>query len=126
MLDNKEPRATVGVKDLEAARLFYEGKLGLVPVAGRQQPTTITYQCGSSFLLVYQSANAGTNRATAVTWMAGAEADTTVKALRDKGVVFESYDVPGAGRDGDVYMTGSVRIAWFRDPDGNIHAIVNG
>jgi hypothetical protein len=36
-----------------------------------------------------QSANAGTNRATAVTWMAGGEVDATVKALRDKGVVFE-------------------------------------
>jgi catechol 2,3-dioxygenase-like lactoylglutathione lyase family enzyme len=50
MLNNKEPRATVGVKDLEAARLFYEGKLGLVPTAGRQEPTTITYKCGSFFL----------------------------------------------------------------------------
>lgn len=71
MLNNKEPRATIAVKDLEAARRFYEDKLGLVPTAGRQEPTTITYQCGRFFLFVYQSANAGTNRATAVTWMAG-------------------------------------------------------
>jgi len=77
-------------------------------------------------LFVYQSANAGTNRATAVTWTAGAEVDATVKALRDKGVAFQSYDIPGAGKEGDVYMMGGARIAWFRDPDGNIHAVVNG
>jgi hypothetical protein len=74
---------------------------------------------------VYQSANAGTSRATAVTWMAGTEVDATVKALRDKGVAFESYDIPGAGKEGDVYTMGGVRMAWFGDPDGNIHAIVN-
>ena len=125
MLNNKEPRATVGVKDLAAARLFYEGKLGLVPTAGRHEQTTITYQSGSFFLLVYQSANAGANRATAVTWMAGTEVAATVKALGDNGVAFESYDIPGAAKEGDVYVIGGVRIAWFRDPDGNTHAIVN-
>jgi hypothetical protein len=90
-----------------------------VPNAGRHEPT-------SFFLFVYQSANAGANRATAVTWMAGAEVAATVKALRDKGVAFESYDIPGAAKEGDVYVIGSVRIARFRHPDGNIHAIVNG
>ena len=48
MLNNKEPRATIAVKDLEAARRFYEDKLGLVPTAGRQEPTTITYHAGAS------------------------------------------------------------------------------
>lgn len=49
-----------------------------------------------------------------------------MKALRGRGVAFQSYDIPDAGKEGDVYMMGGVRIAWFRDPDGNIHAVVNG
>lgn len=49
MLNNKEPRATVGVKDLEAARLFYEGNSGSCrPLADRSQPPSPTNAAASS------------------------------------------------------------------------------
>ena len=47
-----------------------------------------------------------------------------VQALRGKGVVFEHYDLPGATRKGDVHHTGRTKAAWFKDPDGNILALV--
>jgi catechol 2,3-dioxygenase-like lactoylglutathione lyase family enzyme len=125
MLKDKQPVASIAVKNLGAARRFYEEKLGLIPPSQPQEPTTITYRCGNSHIFVYESENAGTNRATAVTWSAGADADRIVASLRDRGVAFESYDMPGS-KEGDVYVMGGVRIAWFKDPDGNIHAIVNG
>ena len=43
-----------------------------------------------------------------------------VANLRSKGVVFEHYDMLGMTRDGDVYVAGDMKVAWFKDPDGNI------
>jgi hypothetical protein len=45
--------------------------------------------------------------------------------LKGKGVTFESYDLPGATKDGDVHVMGELKAAWFKDPDGNILNIVN-
>ena len=39
---------------------------------------------------------------------------------------FERYDdLPGLSREGDVYRAGSFRVAWFKDPAGNILSIQN-
>jgi len=40
-------------------------------------------------------------------------------------VTFERYDLPGTTREGDVHVTGELKVAWFKDPDGNIHSLVN-
>ena len=39
---------------------------------------------------------------------------------------FEHYDMPGLKLDGDVHLAGKMKIAWFKDPDGNILNVVNG
>ena len=123
MLGDTEAVATVGVKDLDAARRFYEGTLGLKRT-GDDDPEFSTYRSGSSSLLVYRSRYAGTNQATCVTWMVADEVEDIVRALTAKGVAFEQYDLPETTRTGDVHVTGKQKAAWFKDPDGNIHAIV--
>jgi catechol 2,3-dioxygenase-like lactoylglutathione lyase family enzyme len=123
MLGDNEAVATVAVKDLNAARRFYEGKLGLKR-SGDDNPEFSAYQSGSSSLLVYRSQYAGTNQATSVTWMVGDKVEDIVRTLKAKGVAFEKYDLPETTRAGDVHVTGSQKAAWFKDPDGNIHAIV--
>lgn len=124
MLGTKEAMATVAVKDLGAARKFYEGTLGLDPVH-EEGSEAITYKAGGSSLLVYRSQYAGTNEATAVTWMIDGDLDSLVAALKAKGVTFERYDMPGTTRKGDVHEAGETKVAWFKDPDGNIHALVS-
>jgi catechol 2,3-dioxygenase-like lactoylglutathione lyase family enzyme len=125
MLSDNDAMATIAVKDVKAARTFYEGTLGLKPVPS-PEPSVLMYQCGKSRVLVYQSRYAGTNQATAVTWVMGSgdEVDEVVKSLKAKGVVFEHYDFPGLTRKGDVHVAGKMKNAWFKDPDGNIHSIV--
>lgn len=125
MLKAKEPRATVAVSDLAKARAFYEGELGLVPKALTDMPMAI-YPCGLGALFVYESDTSGSNRATAVTWIVGDEVAELAAGLAARGVAFESYDMPGSTKDGDVYTMEGISVAWFKDPDGNIHAIVNG
>lgn len=125
MLNNKEPVATVAVSDLEAARRFYEDKIGLTPPAD-PDPQMVTYRCGNASLFVYESGHAGTSKATSVTWIVGDDLADVVRKLGSKGVAFESYDITDAVKEGDIYVFGPIRTAWFKDPDGNIHALVNG
>ena len=122
MLGAKDATATVAVKDLGVAKKFYEGSVGLKPLP-TQEPEVVNYKTGNSTLLVYRSQFAGTNKATAVTWSVD-NTEEEVRALKAKGVVFEHYDMPGATLKGDVHVMGPMKAAWFKDPDGNILAIV--
>ena len=124
MLGKTEAMATVAVKDLDVAKRFYEGTLGLQQV-GAEDSEAITYKAGSSTVLVYKSQYAGTNEATAVTWTVGADLEGLVQALKARGVAFERYDLPDTTRKGDVHVAGNTKVAWFKDPDGNIHSLVN-
>jgi len=125
MLGNKDAIATVAVKDIGTARRFYEDKLGLKP-AHAEDHGVITYQTGGSSLVVYVSQFAGTNQATTVTWSVGGDFDDIVQSLRSKGVAFEHYDgLPEVTREGDIHKTGDLKLAWFKDPDGNIHHLIS-
>ena len=125
MLVGNETMATVAVRDLAAAKLFYEGTLGL-KLTDAQESEALTYQAGNAKILVYRSQYAGSNKATAATWLIGNDMEKVVQALRGKGVRFEHYDLPGLSLKGDIHEGGGMKAAWFKDPDGNIHALVSG
>jgi len=125
MLGNRDAVANIAVKDLQTARKFYEGTLGLKPV-GHEGEELIVFRSGGTSLNVYRSQYAGTNQATAVTWAVGDDVEGVVRALKAKGVSFERYDMPDAKLEGDVHVFGRLKVAWFKDPDGNILNIVNG
>ena len=125
MLRDKDIVATLAVKDLAKARKFYEGMLGLVPLA-TDGADVVTYQTGASRIMVYKSGFAGTNRATAATWIVGDAVDELAKKLKGRGVKFEHYEFPNTQLEGDVHVMGEIRNAWFKDPDGNILSLFNG
>jgi len=124
MLGTKAAHPTLGVKNLEVARKFYEGVIGLTPDVNDERGT-VTYKTAGAPLFVYPSQFAGTNQATAVTWLVGKELEAVVGALKAKGVLFERYDLPRVTRSGDIHTSGSRKVAWFKDPDGNIHALIS-
>ena len=125
MLGDKTAIATLAVKDIEVAKKFYEGTLGLRPTP-EQEEGALSYQTAGGPLFVYPSQYAGTNQATALTWIVD-DVDGMVTALSGKGVAFEHYDdLPDTKRMGDVHIAGPRKLAWFKDPDGNIHALTNG
>jgi catechol 2,3-dioxygenase-like lactoylglutathione lyase family enzyme len=123
-LATRNALATVAVKDLAHARAFCEGTLGLEPVEGDEGGVQ-GYRAGSSTIIVYESAFAGTNQATSVTWPLGDDLEPIVRDLKAKGVTFEHYDMPNATHDGDIHVFGRLRVAWFKDPDGNIFNLGN-
>ena len=125
MLAERDAAATIAVNDLDRAKKFYEGTLGLKPSGGQDSEVRV-YQSGNSKIVVYKSQYAGTNQANAVTWGVGDDLDGIVQTLKAKGVVFEHYDLPGLARKGDVHVAGTFKAAWFKDPDGNILHINSG
>jgi catechol 2,3-dioxygenase-like lactoylglutathione lyase family enzyme len=124
MLGNKDAVANIAVKNLDTAKKFYEDTLGLTPV-GAEDQEVIVFKSGNSTVYVYQSQYAGTNKATAVTWVVNEDVEEIVQQLKAKGITFEHYDMPGMTRDGDVHIAGDMKVAWFKDPDGNILNIIN-
>ena len=124
MLGNKDAAANIAVKNLEIAKKFYEDVLGMTQVDAEGQELVV-FKSGNSTVNVYQSQYAGTNQATTVTWAVGKEMEKIVQELKAKGIKFEHYDMPDMKREGDIHVAGDMKVAWFKDPDGNILNIVN-
>jgi catechol 2,3-dioxygenase-like lactoylglutathione lyase family enzyme len=123
MLGNTDAVAMLAVKDLGEAARFYEHTLGLTR-GDTEDTEAVVFESGSTTINVYRSSFAGTNQATALTWTVE-DVEDVVRALKGKGVKFEHYDLPGTRREGDVHVAGDTRVAWFKDPDGNILSIAN-
>lgn len=122
MLSSLTPVATLPTSDEARSHKFYEGTLGMheIPGAGEEAGGHM-YRCGDGTLLVYESEYAGTNKATAVSFMAtGEQFDHEIEELRHKGVSFMTFDLEGIEWDDGVASTGDMRAVWFSDPDGNI------
>lgn len=119
MLSNIDAQPTLAVRNLSRARPFYETIPGLRPV-GPAMPAVQCYLAGHTILVVYESAFAGTNKATAVTWPLGKAFAKIVADLKVKGAPFVHYDIPGMTLEGDAHVGHGLRLAWISDPDGNI------
>jgi catechol 2,3-dioxygenase-like lactoylglutathione lyase family enzyme len=118
MLERTDVHPMLPVKDLEEAKRFYAGTLGLSRL--HEMPgTAVAYRSGDTVLNVYKSEFAGTNQGTAALWVVD-DLDGTVAELRGKGVSFEHYDMDGLTRDGDIHRADGFGVAWFKDPAGNI------
>jgi catechol 2,3-dioxygenase-like lactoylglutathione lyase family enzyme len=124
MLGDKDAAANIAVKNLETAKKFYEDTLGLTQV-GAEGQEVIVFKSGNSTVYVYQSQYAGTNQATAITWVVGEDIEDVVRVLKAKGITFEHYNMPDMKREGDIHVAGNMKVAWFKDPDGNILNIVS-
>ena len=124
MLKDTDAVATLAVKDLDVAARFYEEMLGLRRADGaNEDDQAIVFESGDTTINVYRSDFAGTNKATALTWAVD-DFDDVIRALRAQGVKFEHYDLPDTKRDRDVHVSRDIKVAWFKDPDGNILSVV--
>ena len=114
----------VPVSDMAKAREFYEGKLGLS--GGREiGDGGITYPCGAGRAIhIYPSPdNAGKSGGTIAAWEVD-NLESTVDELIANGVSFEQVhsDRIKTNEKG-IAALGDDRVAWFKDPDGNVHGI---
>jgi len=108
--------ATIPATDLERAREFYGGKLGLKQLS--ESPAAILFRCGdASEMSVFKRPGVTTEHT-----LAHFEVDDIEAAVQDleaKGVEFIDYTEGPLRTEGHVARNGPFRGAWFHDPDGN-------
>jgi catechol 2,3-dioxygenase-like lactoylglutathione lyase family enzyme len=122
MLGKADATPMIAVTDLDRARTFYEGALGLK--TKDEWGEGVTLESGDTLINLYKSEFAGTNKATALNFDVD-DIDKEVSELKGKGVFFEKYDLPGLEPRGDLYVgEGGFKTAWFKDPDGNILSLI--
>src|ERR1700730_621666 len=113
MLTDAPCRPTIAVSDKEKAKRFYTS-IGLT--LHEENRVGATFKCGAgTFLEIYPTPQAGTAKNT----VAGFEVRdlaTTMDDLRERGVVFEEYDLPSLKTDKGIAQLGPNRGAWFKDP----------
>jgi catechol 2,3-dioxygenase-like lactoylglutathione lyase family enzyme len=126
-LSSYKVNAVVAVSDMERAKEFYEGTLGLKADEENQPPGILRYTGASgTFLDIYESPeNAGKSTATLVGWEVD-DVERVVDELASQGVTFEQYDEPVKTDEKGIFADEEVKAAWFKDPDGNTHAIAGG
>lgn len=124
MLSHLRVSPAIPAADLVRARHFYENVLGLTPGEAVGESGQY-FDCGDGTrLFVYVTANAGTNRATAAGWRVYDDFEAVMADLRERGVVFEEYDLPGFKTvNGVVTNPDGSKGAWFKDTEGNILSI---
>jgi catechol 2,3-dioxygenase-like lactoylglutathione lyase family enzyme len=119
MLSDARIMAIVPTTDIARAKAFYGETLGLrassLPTPGAQ----VIYECGGRTLLeIYERPTAGDAPHTLASWEVS-DVKAAVAQLRSRGVRFEEYDLPEVKTEDGISTTGSLREAWFHDPDGN-------
>jgi catechol 2,3-dioxygenase-like lactoylglutathione lyase family enzyme len=113
--------ANIPVRSVAAARTFYEGVLGVTTV--RIQQREIIYRAGNALFGIYETEAAGKAGHTLGTFSGVDDVQAIVTELRRMGVVFEEYDMPGITTVDGIANFGPEKVAWFRDPDGNLLSI---
>jgi catechol 2,3-dioxygenase-like lactoylglutathione lyase family enzyme len=117
MLNDYRITATLPVSDLGRARKYYEETLGLK--MAEERADGVLFESGGGRLLIYPSQFAGSNQGTAAAWEVD-DLEKVMVELRDAGVTFEEYDLPGLKTEKGIATIQNTRGAWFKDPDGNI------
>jgi len=117
MLNDQELMAFVATDRASDALPFYRDVLGLRFIA--DEPYALVFQAGAVTLRIQKVESHDPLPYTTLGWKV-LDIATTVAALRDHGVVCERF--PGMAQDelGIWASPSGARVAWFKDPDGNV------
>jgi catechol 2,3-dioxygenase-like lactoylglutathione lyase family enzyme len=121
MLGTSDIIAFVGVSDADTARKFYRDTLGLTLVS--EDGFALVFDANGTMLRVTLVAEVTQANYTVLGWQVN-DIIATAKHLNAAGVRLQRY--PGLNdRDelGIWTAPGGARIAWFKDPDGNVLSI---
>jgi catechol 2,3-dioxygenase-like lactoylglutathione lyase family enzyme len=117
MLTDKSTYATLPVTDLAQAKKFYGDTLGMT--VELDTDGGVMYSSGRTRFFVYPSRFRPSGH-TQMSWSVP-DIKAEVAELREKGIRFEDFNVPGVETvDGISHVGPNVWTAWFKDPDGNL------
>lgn len=121
MFANTPAFSSFAVDDLDAARSFYADTLGLTVTDGPMGVLSLDLADGRS-ILVYPKPDYTPATYTVLNFPVD-DVDAAVDELGSRGVEFERYDGFEQDDKGIARAEGPV-IAWFKDPAGNILAVL--
>ena len=107
----------VATTNAERAREFYEGVLGLKVTS--DDPFALALDANGTMIRVQKVKDAVIAPYTALGWRV-ADVRREVRALKERGVAFEVYGFLEQDADAIWTAPGGAKIAWFKDPDGNV------
>jgi catechol 2,3-dioxygenase-like lactoylglutathione lyase family enzyme len=120
-LTSAKPTVFLATANAEAARDFYENKLGLTLDA--DDAYALVYQMAGTELRLSKVPNHTPLPFTVLDWQVPSLSDAHA-TLAANGVEFTIYE--GMGQDENGIWTspdGGARILWFQDPDGNVLSV---
>jgi len=124
MLGANKATSGFAVKDLNRAREFYEGTLGLrVEVLDEEHGVAKLVPGDGAEVLMYLSADMQPASYTMLNFEVD-DIDVAVDRLVESGVTFERYDDFPQDEKGIVRGGPGPDIAWFKDPSGNVISIL--
>jgi predicted enzyme related to lactoylglutathione lyase len=121
MLSNTPTFSSFAVDDLDAARSFYADTLGLTVSDGPMGVLSLDLAHGPS-LLIYPKPDFAPATYTVLNFAVD-DVDAAVEELGSRGVEFERYEGIEQDQKGIARGEGP-DIAWFKDPAGNILAVL--
>jgi catechol 2,3-dioxygenase-like lactoylglutathione lyase family enzyme len=124
MLANAEPMTFILTPDIERAKAFYGGTLGLTQTD--EDEFAVSYDLNGTLMRLTKVGGWQPHMHTVLGWTVP-DIVATIGALKAKGVEMAIYE--GFGQDEHGIWTapdGRAKIAWFHDPDGNNLSIKEG
>jgi len=124
VLGDAKVMAILPAVDIERAKTFYSEKLGLREKAVHVPSDGVAFESGHGTLLYVYRRGKGTKAEHTVAGWLVEDIEEAVEELRDRGIVFEQYDMPGLKTDErGIAEAKGTRGAWFKDSEGNILAL---
>ena len=128
MLGDATLIANLGSGDIERTIAFYAGKLGLEVVERRElmpgRPEVVLGSGGAR--ICFEGGGTPEPGPNALVGWHVESIEAAMDALREQGIVFEEYDLPGLKTENGVVRIGGYEAAWFKDPDGNVLSLLSG
>lgn len=123
MLGETKATSGFGVADMDAAREFYGGTLGLeIEVMNEEFGVAVLHLAGGYDVLMYRSAEMTPPSYTILNFEVD-DVDAAVEDLTQRGITIERYPEFEHDEKGIVRGPGP-HIAWFTDPSGNTLSVL--
>lgn len=120
MFKSKKAFSSFSVDDLSQAKQFYSQKLGLEV---KDSPEGLELHPGNLDVFIYPKPNHTPATFTVLNFLVD-DIDTAVDELKNNDVHFESYDGEIKTDEKGIHRNGGPKIAWFKDPAGNILSVL--
>jgi catechol 2,3-dioxygenase-like lactoylglutathione lyase family enzyme len=123
MLAAQPIMAFVATRDAARARAFYQGTLGLPLIS--DEPYALVFDASGTTLRVQKVETHAPAPYTVLGWRVPS-VTMAVRTLASQGISFERYDFLKQDRDGVWTTPNGSKVAWFKDPDGNVLSLTEG